>query len=172
MTGTHVYRYPRSSALDLPSGRLRLETAGGTTLAGPSASPRFFTGFLTSPAIAARGLQAIAQVARADHRLPARSSWLDPVVTCGGDRPALRELAAAGAGPQVWEMLAAGLPYAVAPAAEKPANRLADLLALAVELAGQAEIREPLPELDALADRNGSSQLAVQARRLRQALAS
>lgn len=85
--------------------------------------------------------------------------------------PALRELAGAGAGRQVWAMLAAGLPYMLPPAVDKPANRLANLLSLGADLAGQAEDRKPLPELDSLADRNGSSQLIVQARRLRELLA-
>jgi hypothetical protein len=86
--------------------------------------------------------------------------------------PALRELANAGAGPQLWAMLAAALPYTLPPAVDKPANRLADLLALGVELAGQTGDRKPMPELDSLADRKGSSQLVVQARRLREILAS
>lgn len=85
--------------------------------------------------------------------------------------PALREVANAGAGPQVWALLAEGLPYALPPAADKVANRLGDLLALGVELAGQTGDRKPRPELDSLADRRGSSQLLVQARRLREVLA-
>jgi hypothetical protein len=72
--------------LDLPSGRLALETSGGTALAGPVANPRFFTGFLTSPVIAAGGLQSVAQVARTRYYQPDQLAWRDPVVTGNGDR--------------------------------------------------------------------------------------
>jgi hypothetical protein len=92
----HLYRYLRSSALDLPHGHLGLETSGGMALAGPAANPRFFTGFLASPEVAASALAAVARVARARYYEPSRSRGpvlepsgpphLDPVVTCGGDR--------------------------------------------------------------------------------------
>ncbi|MFF0474626.1 SWIM zinc finger family protein [Streptomyces sp. NPDC004284] len=81
--------YPRPSALESTgSGRLLgLETAGGLTPAGAEAHPRFFSGFLTSPQIAARGLLAVADVAAARYdRPPALPGSLDPVVTGNGDR--------------------------------------------------------------------------------------
>jgi hypothetical protein len=92
----HLYRYLRSSVLDVPHRHLGLETSGGTALAGPAANPTFFTGFLASPEVAASALAAVARVARARYYEPSRSralhvEWsgpppLDPVVTCNGDR--------------------------------------------------------------------------------------
>lgn len=77
--------YRRASALD--GGRLALETAGGTALAGPVGNPRFFTGFLAEAAPAAGGLQAVARVARSRYpELTGRPAFRDPVVTCNGDR--------------------------------------------------------------------------------------
>lgn len=55
-------------------------------MAGPVRNPRFFAGFLTSPAVAAGGLQSVALVARARYFQPAQTVSRDPVVTCGGDR--------------------------------------------------------------------------------------
>ncbi|WP_235883928.1 hypothetical protein [Saccharopolyspora elongata] len=81
----HSLTYRRPSVLD--GGRLGLETAGGTALAGPAGNPRFFTGFLTDAAPAAGGLQAIARVARSRYpELTGRPAFRDPVVTCNGDR--------------------------------------------------------------------------------------
>jgi hypothetical protein len=82
----HSYHYRRPSALDLPTGLLGLETSGGTGLAGPSDNPRFFTGFLANPAVAAGGLQAVARVARTRYFQPNLVALRDPVVTCNGDR--------------------------------------------------------------------------------------
>ena len=80
--------YSRPSALESSgAGRLLgLETAGGLTPTGAEAHPRFFSGFLTSPQIAARGLLAVADVAAARYHQRMRPGSLDPVVTGNGDR--------------------------------------------------------------------------------------
>ncbi|WP_137990695.1 SWIM zinc finger family protein [Streptomyces vilmorinianum] len=80
--------YSRPSALESSgAGRLLgLETSGGLTPAGAEAHPRFFSGFLTSPQIAARGLLAVADVAAARYHQRIRPGSLDPVVTGNGDR--------------------------------------------------------------------------------------
>ncbi|MGA5493783.1 SWIM zinc finger family protein [Streptomyces cinereoruber] len=80
--------YARPSALESTgSGRLLgLETAGGLTPLGAEAHPRFFSGFLASPQVAARGLLAVADVAAARYHQRIRPGSLDPVVTGNGDR--------------------------------------------------------------------------------------
>ncbi|MER6099949.1 SWIM zinc finger family protein [Streptomyces sp. NPDC001728] len=80
--------YVRPSALESTgSGRLLgLETAGGLTPRGAEAHPRFFSGFLAAPRIAARGLLAVADVAAARYDQRMRPGSLDPVVTGNGDR--------------------------------------------------------------------------------------
>ncbi|WP_405935718.1 SWIM zinc finger domain-containing protein [Streptomyces sp. NBC_00726] len=80
--------YSRPSALaSSQAGRsLGLETAGGSTPRGAEAHPRFFSGFLASPQIAARGLLAVADVAAARYYQRTLLSSLDPVVTGNGDR--------------------------------------------------------------------------------------
>lgn len=80
--------YARPSFLaSTASGRLLgLETAGGLTPRGAEAHPRFFSGFLSSPQIAARGLLAVADVAAARYHQRPRPGSLDPVVTGNGDR--------------------------------------------------------------------------------------
>ncbi|AVH98621.1 MULTISPECIES: SWIM zinc finger family protein [Streptomyces] len=80
--------YARPSALESTgSGRLLgLETAGGLTPRGAEARPRFFSGFLASPQVAARGLLAVADVAAARYHQRIRPGSLDPVVTGNGDR--------------------------------------------------------------------------------------
>ncbi|MFB7937276.1 SWIM zinc finger family protein [Streptomyces sp. NPDC056049] len=80
--------YARPSFLEsTASGRLLcLETAGGLTSRGAEAHPRFFAGFLAAPQIAARGLLAVADVARARYHQRTRPGSLDPVVTGNGDR--------------------------------------------------------------------------------------
>jgi hypothetical protein len=83
---SYAYSYRRPSALDAPAGLLGLETSGGTTVAGPAAHPRFFTGFLTAPEQAAAGLISVAEVARTRYFNPKPAALRDPVVTCGGDR--------------------------------------------------------------------------------------
>lgn len=80
--------YSRPSVLaSSRSGRsLGLETAGGSTPLGAEAHPRFFSGFLASPQIAARGLLAVADVAAARYYQRTLLASLDPVVTGNGDR--------------------------------------------------------------------------------------
>ncbi|WP_149181530.1 SWIM zinc finger family protein [Streptomyces sp. TRM49041] len=80
--------YARPSALESSQvGRsLGLETSGGLTPAGAEAHPRFFSGFLTAPQTAARGLLAVADVAAARYYQRLRPGSLDPVVTGNGDR--------------------------------------------------------------------------------------
>ncbi|MFF3124639.1 SWIM zinc finger family protein [Streptomyces sp. NPDC057908] len=80
--------YSRPSALESSQAGqlLGLETAGGHTPRGAEPHPRFFSGFLTSPRIAARGLLAVADVASARYYRRTLSSSLDPVVTGNGDR--------------------------------------------------------------------------------------
>src|SRR5690349_175454 len=80
--------YSRPSVLaSSGAGRsLGLETAGGSTPQGAEAHPRFFSGFLASPRIAARGLLAVADVAAARYYQRTLLSSLDPVVTGNGDR--------------------------------------------------------------------------------------
>jgi DprA winged helix domain len=83
---THSYAYLRSSGVDPASRRARLETAGGVTVAGPTANPRFFTGFVAGAEQAAAGLLAVANVAQARYYQPQAAGLRDPVVTCNGDR--------------------------------------------------------------------------------------
>ncbi|WP_418955811.1 SWIM zinc finger family protein [Streptomyces tritici] len=80
--------YARPSALESSgAGRvLGLETSEGLTPHGVEAHPRFFTGFLSSPRVAARGLLAVADVAAARYYQRLRPASLDPVVTGNGDR--------------------------------------------------------------------------------------
>ncbi|MFB7917299.1 SWIM zinc finger family protein [Streptomyces sp. NPDC056061] len=80
--------YARPSALESSTtGRLLgLETSGGRTPRGSERHPQFFSGFLTSPSIAARGLLAVADVASARYYQRALPASLDPVVTGNGDR--------------------------------------------------------------------------------------
>ena len=86
------YRYLRPSALvtDRDGADLCLETSGGSTASGRVANPRFFTGFLTEPEQAAKGLLSVAAVARARYYVPMTAQRLqeilDPVVTSNGDR--------------------------------------------------------------------------------------
>jgi hypothetical protein len=86
------YRYLRPSALlaDGSGGDLCLETSGGRTASGSAEHPRFFTGFLTEPEQAAKGLLSVAAVARARYYVPMTAQrlaeMLDPVVTSNGDR--------------------------------------------------------------------------------------
>lgn len=80
--------YARPSALESSQAGqlLGLETSGGLTPRGTESHPRFFSGFLTSPDVAARGLLAVADVASARYYQRTLSASLDPVVTGNGDR--------------------------------------------------------------------------------------
>ncbi|MFJ7586835.1 SWIM zinc finger family protein [Streptomyces sp. NPDC097617] len=89
MTRTaHTFAYAGPSALTGAGTNrtLGLETAGGLTPAGAEAHPRFFTGFLSEPQAAARGLLAVADVAAARYFRRTQRASLDPVVTGNGDR--------------------------------------------------------------------------------------
>ncbi|MGW4647669.1 SWIM zinc finger family protein [Kitasatospora sp. NPDC004289] len=82
----YAYRHP-SAVLAAPDGpRLALATSGGTGPLGATAHPHFFTGSLASPAAAAAGLLAVADVAATRYHQPQRPVVLDPVVTANGDR--------------------------------------------------------------------------------------
>jgi hypothetical protein len=84
-----AYRYSSPSVLqDRDDGcELLLSTSGGATEAGAAAEPFFFSGFLTEPAVAARGMLACAAVARSRYiRDPeVTAAILDPVVTSNQD---------------------------------------------------------------------------------------
>ena len=86
--------------------------------------------------------------------------------------PGLRDAVNAGAHAQIWATVAAAIPRLVPPAVGTPPRLLADLLALGVDLAETGRPGNPLPCLDPIAARRGSSQLTVQARRLRAALST
>ncbi|KFF95347.1 hypothetical protein IQ62_42720 [Streptomyces scabiei] len=80
--------YTRPSVLESAAGghRLGLETSRGATPTGFEDHPRFFTGFLTSPQVAAAGLLAVADVAAARYYQQQSRASLDPVVTGNGDQ--------------------------------------------------------------------------------------
>lgn len=92
-TDEQTYTYVRPSGLTFGEGRadLRLATSGGRNLAGPTAHPVFFDGFLGHPEQAAAALLAVARVARTRFYVPpgmlaAILRAADPVVTSNGDR--------------------------------------------------------------------------------------
>jgi hypothetical protein len=62
------------------------------------------------------------------------------------------------------------LPQILPPAADQPPQRSGELIALGVDVAQVVRPAAALACVDELAARRGSSQLAVQARRLRDAL--
>ncbi|MEU8617646.1 SWIM zinc finger family protein [Streptomyces sp. NPDC048623] len=103
--------YARPSALEpAGSGRLLgLETSGGLTPHGAEARPRFFSGFLTSPQVAARGLLAVADVAAARYYQRMRPGSLDPVVTGNGDRLRFESFSGCGGVYARLDVLSAGL---------------------------------------------------------------
>ncbi len=78
--------YLRDSALTEEG--LQLETAGGSGPAGVLVHPRFFAGFVVEAEPVAKGLLAVAAVARARYFVPmtaaTKAAILDPVVTCDG----------------------------------------------------------------------------------------
>jgi hypothetical protein len=111
VTALHTYAYLRPSSLS-PAEGLDLETSGGTALRGPSgptAHPRFFSGFLTHPAAAAAGLLAVAEVARTRYFQPAETGFRDPVVTSDGERLRLESFSACGGVYARLDVLGAGL---------------------------------------------------------------
>ncbi|MET8508844.1 SWIM zinc finger family protein [Streptomyces sp. NPDC004787] len=103
--------YARPSALETAgSGRsLGLETSGGRTPRGAEARPRFFSGFLSSPQVAARGLLAVADVAAARYHQRMRPGSLDPVVTGNGDRLRFESFSGCGGVYARLDVLSAGL---------------------------------------------------------------
>ena len=80
--------------------------------------------------------------------------------------PALRDLANGGAATVVWEATALMLPVLLPPAVPKTLSGTADLLVLATELAGTLEVRTPIAEVGALAQKKGGSAVVGAARRL------
>ncbi|MCL7456422.1 DUF6493 family protein [Micromonospora sp. MSM11] len=92
----------------------------------------------------------------------------------GGRQPApdlldlLTEIARIGAHTTAWNILAGALPGLLS-ANELP-RRLGALLSLAADCASTSGATGSIPELEAIADRTGSSQTIKQARRLRQIL--
>ncbi|MCT4353643.1 DUF6493 family protein [Streptomyces sp. Je 1-79] len=81
---------------------------------------------------------------------------------------AARTAAATGAYGTTWSVLAPLLPALLT--AEKPARGLGELLAVAADCVERCGTSREVPGLDATAERRGSSQLVVQAARLRKAL--
>ncbi|WP_175439112.1 DUF6493 family protein [Streptomyces vilmorinianum] len=81
---------------------------------------------------------------------------------------AARTAAATGAYGTTWAVLAGTLPELSA--AEQPVRGLGELLAVAADCVERCGAAGEIPGLDAVAERGGSSQLVVQARRLRKAL--
>lgn len=78
--------------------------------------------------------------------------------------PALRETARADGAPQTWTTVATMLPRLLSYA--KPPTGLADLLALAADLAERVNPTSAIDGLSAVATRGGSSRLGTEARRL------
>ncbi len=105
---THAYRYRHPSTGD-PAGGLGLATSGGRTARGAAGHPRFFSGFLTRPEVAARGLLAVAAVARARYHQPRPTDLRDPVVTCDGERLRFESFSACCGAHARLDVLAGGL---------------------------------------------------------------
>ncbi|MFJ3307756.1 DUF6493 family protein [Streptomyces sp. NPDC086549] len=104
-------------------------------------------------------------------------SDLGVLVHCGAVKPlrlaeSARTAAATGANATIWEMLRHTLPVLLADPATASPRGLGDLLAVAAECAERSGARGELPHLAQAAARPGSSRLATQARRLRDALAA
>ncbi|MET9375697.1 DUF6493 family protein [Streptomyces sp. NPDC002992] len=111
--------------------------------------------------------------ARGDLDAPRLGGTLAGLVGEGTVKPnrladASRTAAATGAYATTWAVLAGALPDLLA--AEKPVRGLGELLAVAADCVERCGATAEIPALDAVAERGGSSQLVVQARRLRKAL--
>ncbi|WP_371672958.1 SWIM zinc finger domain-containing protein [Streptomyces sp. NBC_00289] len=104
-----AYRQP--SVLESAAGGqlLGLETSRGATPSGVQDHPRFFTGFLTSPQVAAAGLLAVADVAAARYYQRQLPASLDPVVTGNGDRLRFESFSGCGGVYARLDVLEAGL---------------------------------------------------------------
>jgi hypothetical protein len=89
MTMSAGYRAASTLVAEGGTSLLGLETALGLTPTGLVEQPRFFSGMLARPDVAAAGVLAVADVAGSryfDAGLMQRLSSLDPVVTASGDR--------------------------------------------------------------------------------------
>lgn len=84
--------------------------------------------------------------------------------------PALRDVAARGAAPQVWTLLAHTLSPLWPVSGARPVRGLADLVALAVEVAQQLRPTEPVAGLAEAAAAKRSDRVTAEARRLAAAL--
>ena len=85
-----TYRYLAPSVVRRRESdtEILLATNGGVTEAGQVLHPYFFSGFLTDPGVAAKGMPACAAVARARYFTPGNVVALlgDPVVSSNRDR--------------------------------------------------------------------------------------
>jgi hypothetical protein len=108
-TQTVAYRRPSVLACEGGSALLGLETSRGATPRGPRDHPRFFSGFLTSPQVAAAGLLAVADVAAARYFQQRLTASLDPVVTGSGDRLRFESFSGCGGVYARLDVLAEGL---------------------------------------------------------------
>src|SRR5262249_60469229 len=91
----------RAVLRDRRGGReLVLSTSGGVSEAGPVEEPFFFSGFLTDPAVAARGMLACAAVARARYiRDPGAAAAIrGPVVASNQGRRRFEAFVCGGGG--------------------------------------------------------------------------
>ncbi len=87
------------------------------------------------------------------------------MVTLSRIIPSLTEAERAGAGAQVWRIVAAALPHLLPADGKRPASGLADLIALGVKTAPAGDTT-PIPGLAAIAARGGSSRMVREALRL------
>lgn len=92
---------------------LRLETAFGTGPTGAVANPWFFEGSVRYPAVAARGLLAVAAVARARYGTAGTSTFRDPVVTADGTTLRFESFSACGGVHARLDLLPEGLEVAL-----------------------------------------------------------
>ena len=76
--------FPSASILD--DTGLTLELAPALTPKGLTEAPEFFSGFAAQPLVLARGLLALADVARTRYFQPAPTGMRDPICTANGDR--------------------------------------------------------------------------------------
>ncbi|MEU6880022.1 DUF6493 family protein [Streptomyces sp. NPDC046712] len=111
--------------------------------------------------------------ARGDLDAPRLGETLAGLVGEGTVKPnrladAARTAAATGAYATTWAVLSGALPALLA--AEKPVRGLGELVAVAADCVERCGATAGMTGLDAVAERGGSSQLVVQARRLRKAL--
>jgi hypothetical protein len=124
----------------------------------------------------AEAVDALLVLAASDRWNPAELGWqigqlaAEVELSLGRVTPCLRDLAQSGAAAHVWDTIAAALPLMLSPELDRAPQRLADLLALAVEIVEQVKPTASIPELTALAARRGSSRMVTEAKRLTAAL--